>query len=681
MDGQLNTQWVEIYQEFASKLVEYQHNREKLIEKIQNVFEAIDIGMPKLEKDNNLSDIDPFTVITLFNKRMKWENRGKIIEGIKNEFNLLSPTPISFDGIPVVTPQKATFYHFVDDREKGDIDKLWRMFLGGIRYAEISNAENRKEFISAFDEVLTVKGVKWNITMGLYWARPYMYLNLDKVNRQYLLKELTLESINLPKLLKKPPTGEEYLNIMQKIKEVIADGTLGVKDFPELSYEAWLLAKERPNRYWIYTLGDRWDELHSDGVIVFDIHKIGDLSKFKNKSEFKKKIQKEEDISLSFTGDVCAIWKFAKEIQVDDIIYVKEGETKIIARGKVTSDYMYSEIKNGYGSMRKVDWSDEGEWEYLADQLPSGRLIDITSNSDLIEGLNNLINGETDQKTYTEQEFLDEVFMSKERYDVLKNVLLQKKNIILQGAPGVGKSFIATRLAYSIIGKMDTKRVQMIQFHQNYSYEDFIMGYRPKEDGFYLKEGPFYSFCKEAEKDDINTPYFFIIDEINRGNISKIFGELFVLIEKDKRGLSMPLLYSEEKFKVPENVHIIGMMNTADRSLAMLDYALRRRFAFFDLPPAFENLRFLKYKEAKSNDKYNRLIAEVERLNEKITEDETLGLGFRIGHSYFCTDKKVTDIWLKSVVEYELIPLLSEYWFDEPAKIDSWSERLREALK
>lgn len=203
---------------------------------------------------------------------------------------------------------------------------------------------------------------------------------------------------------------------------------------------------------------------------------------------------------------------------------------------------------------------------------------------------------------YTSEDFLSEVYMSRGNYDILSNLLINKKNIIMQGAPGVGKTFAAKRLAYSMMGVKDPSRVMMVQFHQGYSYEDFIMGFRPASTGFELKKGPFYSFCKKAEL-DLENDYYFIIDEINRGNLSKIFGELFMLIENDKRGVSLQLLYSDEKFSVPENVYIIGMMNTADRSLAMLDYALRRRFAFFEFSPAFETDGFRQYRQEKNNKK------------------------------------------------------------------------------
>ncbi|NLG32248.1 MAG: AAA domain-containing protein, partial [Syntrophomonadaceae bacterium] len=225
----------------------------------------------------------------------------------------------------------------------------------------------------------------------------------------------------------------------------------------------------------------------------------------------------------------------------------------------------------------------------------------------------------------------------------------------------------------------DTSRVMIVQFHQSYSYEDFIMGFRPSKNGFELTPGPFYQFCKTAQDDD-ERHYFFIIDEINRGNVSKIFGELMMLIEKEKRGEKMRLLYSNELFSVPKNVYIIGMMNTADRSLAIIDYALRRRFAFFELEPAFDSEGFKTIMQQANNPKLNALVEQIKALNDFIGKDESLGSGFRIGHSYLCTNSEVTDEWLEAVVKYELLPLLGEYWFDEPSKIEQWAKKLSEAL-
>ena len=272
--------------------------------------------------------------------------------------------------------------------------------------------------------------------------------------------------------------------------------------------------------------------------------------------------------------------------------------------------------------------------------------------------------------------------MEKTKYDTLVTLVKKKKNVILQGAPGVGKTFTAKRLAYSIMGVKDPSRVMMVQFHQSYSYEDFIMGFRPtQEGGFELKRGAFYEFCKSAEKDREDVPYFFIIDEINRGNLSKILGELFMLIEMDKRGIELKLLYADEKFSVPKNVYIIGMMNTADRSLAMMDYALRRRFAFFDMEPGFMTKGFRQYQESLKSDKFNRLIERVKDLNDHIATDDSLGEGFCIGHSYFCELKETSDQTLSGIVDFELAPLLKEYWFDEPEKAKKWIDDLRGAIK
>ena len=248
----------------------------------------------------------------------------------------------------------------------------------------------------------------------------------------------------------------------------------------------------------------------------------------------------------------------------------------------------------------------------------------------------------------------------------------------------MGKTYAANRLAYSIMGEKNKDRVQMIQFHQSYSYEDFIEGFRPSGNGlnFEIKKGSFYKFCKRAEEDPEND-YFFIIDEINRGNISKIFGELFMLIEKDKRGNSLKLLYSDEKFSVPTNVYIIGMMNTADRSLALIDYALRRRFAFFDMRPAFENDNegFKKYQESLNDERFDHLVDVLKDLNNAIRDDESLGKGFCIGHSYLCGISQVDDMVLANIVNYEIIPLLEEYWYDNHEEVENWKAKLENAIK
>lgn len=276
---------------------------------------------------------------------------------------------------------------------------------------------------------------------------------------------------------------------------------------------------------------------------------------------------------------------------------------------------------------------------------------------------------------FTKEMFLEQVFMTEDKYDRLVSVLLKKKNVILQGAPGVGKTFAAKRLAYSIMGERDEDKIEFVQFHQNYSYEDFMMGYKPAGDGFELKYGIFYKFCQKAANHP-DKDYFFIIDEINRGNLSKIFGELLMLIESGYRGTRATLAYNGLSFTVPQRLHIIGMMNTADRSLAMIDYALRRRFSFFDMEPGFDAEGFIRYQEGFGNETFHALVDKIKDLNREITMDKSLGKGFCIGHSYFCNADQCTDEWMKDVVDYDILPMLKEYWFDDDGKLQRWENIL-----
>lgn len=704
-------QWTEFYMELASALLPYKNNRIELIAKLKTIFADAGMNFPFKERGKEVyEDICPFTVFGSFNKGITNANRIALLEQFAKQFSIKSAVPTEFDGIPVVMNLSAWFFAYKENRGELDIDNLWDLLEKAIAYSDEASTDNKNAFIAVYDTVIKQKMIKWNITMGLYWARPYTFINLDSTNRAFIT-----DVDNMPHYFttifsdinKGLPDGRNYLFMCEQAKNALNQKEYEYHSFPELSYYAWKsnqLGKTeettttavdsniKETNYWIYSPGDNasmWDEFYKSGIMGIGWDDVTDLKGFSSKEEIKDFMKKVYDPSYSYKNNAHCLWQFANEIKVGDVIFVKKGMHKIIGKGIVTSDYIYDTSRSTYKHIRKVDWQNKGEWEHPG-QAVMKTLTNISAYPDYVQKLLALFAEDTSEEVseqkeikyplYSKDDFLNEVYMDEDTYNTLTELLEAKYNVILQGAPGVGKTFAAKRLAYSIMGQKDTSRVAMVQFHQSYSYEDFIQGYRPSKDGFELENGTFYKFCKEAEEDN-ERPYFFIIDEINRGNLSKILGELMMLIEKDKRGEKIKLLYSNEWFTVPQNVRIIGMMNTADRSLALMDYALRRRFAFFDFAPAFSSEGFKNYLAEKNSQKLESLITAVESLNNTISSDESLGDGFRIGHSYFCTDGEITDEWLKSVVEYEVIPLIKEYWFDEPTKVRDWSATLRSVIK
>ena len=404
------------------------------------------------------------------------------------------------------------------------------------------------------------------------------------------------------------------------------------------------------------------------------------------------KIGEEQSYTLyNENGNKRRVFQNFLDAKVGDVVigYEANPVKKVVAIGRITqaNDGKAIYFEKVEGLATPIEYSmlkscpELEKMEFFVQ--PNGSLFKLTKGEyefimDIIREENPLEKPDELKKKYTKEDFLSKVYMTEERYDVLAALLKNRKNVILQGAPGVGKTFTAKKLAYAMMGEEDDSRIEMVQFHQNYTYEDFIMGYRPDGADFKLTDGIFYRFCQRAS----NYPdkdFFFIIDEINRGNMSKIFGELLMLIEKDYRGTKVTLAYSGMPFSVPENLYIIGMMNTADRSLAMIDYALRRRFSFFEMEPGFNSEGFTNYRNSFADETFNTLIDQIKLLNKEISEDKSLGRGFQIGHSYFCGREELgcTDEWMRSVVEFDILPMLNEYWFDEPAKLQRWEKTLR----
>lgn len=807
--------WIPFYVELANRLLQYEANRPALLEVMQNIFLSIGMKSPFVESGDLMTDIDPFTVFSCFNRGITDKNRLAIAEGLKTALNLTSPLPSSFDGIPVSNNLTMAFFAFHNDKHRklDDIDHLWQMAQAAIRHADYPSSDTESAFIKCFDVVRKQSQVSWNLTMALFWIRPNAYVNLDARNRDFLTQSSVFPFV-VPKAL---PIGKDYLEIIRQCNQIFGIDGIEVHSFPELSHMAWIERGDKPEEVsnvrfsrwfapllaalrvlggsstpqqaceqiaqdmqlnpevtnvvhektgtsvfrndvawarnylayeglidkaergvwkltpagdkapmdeqiagqiiskwvkinaqkrkdkengerqmhsWMYTPDNSallWAECLENGFMAIGFDEVGDYSAFPSRKAANDRCKEVYGTETNPTNSSLAIWQFANEMQIGDIVYVKIGLRTLVGRGIVMSEYVCDETRTNNRSLRYVQWTNHGEWD-MPCSVPRKALTDYTSKVDDLEKLEAVFSEEGEPiqipeavsfDPYTRADFLAEAFLPAEQYDMLCSLLRYKKNIILEGAPGVGKTFIAKRLAYSMMGEKDVNRVAMVQFHQSYGYEDFIVGLRPNDTGgFALSKGPFYTFCQKALEDP-DSDYYFIIDEINRGNLSKIFGELLMLIERDKRGekYRVKLLYAGETFYVPDNVYVIGMMNTADRSLAMMDYALRRRFSFFPMCAAFETERFIAYLEEKHNPRLYALIRQIQALNQEIAADESLGKGFEIGHSFFCIDGEATDEWLHQVVEFELIPLLGEYWFDDRARVDRWSTLMRSALK
>lgn len=684
--------WNEIYEEFATKLLEYKNDRKNLISKLQNVYEEIDMKLSKMESNGEILDIDPFTIFGLFNKGITDDNRKRILGEIAKQFNLKNKVPFSFEGIPLVNNLRSTFFNFAEERGENDINNLWEVFESAIRYADNPTQGNKLKIESTYNNVIKQKGIQWNITMGLYWIRPNTYINLDSKNREFIIKQKILpeQFIKEVNQFKNVPNGEQYIQLCDLLLEKIKDGQYGYRYFKELSF----IAYERNMSVDTVTQHNTQNTDIAKNTILYGPPGTG---KTYNTVMYAVAIIENKKLE-----------EIKKENYTEVIDrYNKYKEDGLIEFTTFHQSYGYEEFIEGIKPVIHSDEEDETDIQYEVVPGLFKKFCDIAGKPILRKekcdiGINESptiwkisLEGSGENSTRTECMKNEHIRIGYDEYgreitNLFKGVAGRHILNYFINDMSIGDIVMSCYDCNTVdaIGVVtgeyewhneypEYKRLRKVNWIVKGIKENIIKinnGSRLSNPTVYKLRMDLSDVMEIIEKYSKNTieveekkkNHVFIIDEINRGNISKIFGELITLIEPTKRigqteGQKVRLPYSQKLFGVPNNVYLIGTMNTADRSIATIDTALRRRFNFKEMLPDEEVLDGIYVEDVSIKDIFIKM-------NKRITvlfdREHTLG------HAYFLPLKDAPTIeTLANIFENSIIPLLQEYFYEDYEKI------------